>query len=86
MNTLHLFDKPTTITIHAGSGKHISARTLFTHLREALAEHDLSGVTSITIAGDGSVLVDGEMVYQPKRSFNMFQRRIPQTTAKKVRG
>ena len=67
MNTLRMFEKPTIIRIETGSGKHISARTLFTHLREALEGQDLSGVTTLTIAGDGSVLVDGQTVYRPRR-------------------
>lgn len=64
-------DKPTIITIHAGSGKHISARSLFTHLRDALEGHSLNGETVISITGDGLVIVERngerELVYQPRR-------------------
>jgi len=78
MNTLRLFDKPTTITVHAGSGRHISARSLFSHLRDALEGCDLSGITTLTIASDGSVALDGETVYTP--------RRILKNVAKNARG
>jgi hypothetical protein len=67
VNTLRLFEKPTVITIQAGAGKHISARSLFTHLRDALEGRTITGYTTITISGEGSVSLDGETVYRPRR-------------------
>lgn len=63
-----LFAKPTHITIHTGGDRrHISAYSLFTHLRDALEGCELCDVASITVHGDGTVTLDGETVYQPRR-------------------
>jgi len=60
-------EKPTIITVTAGAGRHIAAVTLFEHLRRALEGQSLEGITTLTIAGDGSVSIDGQTVYRPRR-------------------
>lgn len=77
MNALRMFAKPTIITVQTGAGKHISARSLFSHLRDALSGCELCDVASITVHGDGAVSLDGQTVYQP--------RRLPNTANRKAR-
>lgn len=64
-------DKPTILTVQVGSGRHVAAVTLFSHLMRALEGQSLSGVTTIIIAGDGGVRIEREgrteIVYIPRR-------------------
>lgn len=80
MKTLQMFDapihrteKPTTITIRAGAGRYISARSLFTHLRDVLEQCDFHGSTTLIVLGDGSVMLDDETVYRPRRTSKLAQ-------------
>jgi hypothetical protein len=50
-----------------GFARHVSAEVLFDHLRKACKGVDLTGRVFLEVLPDGSVEIDGERVYTPKR-------------------